>query len=92
MPQCVTDFFHFLQTNTYQIVLATDGRQSFALFLYEAGAMNWDPSLMRFPKASIGYNGGKGLLVNVQKYDQMKDEKLKYNLGNAYGSTHLIGR
>ncbi|XP_071826627.1 uncharacterized protein [Apostichopus japonicus] len=80
------------RTNTYQIVLATDGRQSFALFLYEAGAMNWDPSLMRFPKASIGYNGGKGLLVNVQKYDQMKDEKLKYNLGNAYGSTHLIGR
>ncbi|PIK57901.1 putative fibrillin-1 isoform X5 [Apostichopus japonicus] len=80
------------RTNTYQIVLATDGRQSFALFLYEAGAMNWDPSLMRFPKASIGYNGGKGLLVNVHKYDQMKDEKLKYNLGNAYGSTHLLGR
>lgn len=78
------------QVNTYQIAIATDGHHSFALFMYEDGAMNWNPTLLRFPRLAIGLNGGNGLLVNIHKFKQVKDAN--YNLGKIYGNTHLLGR
>ena len=34
-------FYLFVQTNTFQCVLATDGSRSSAIFLYEQGGIQW---------------------------------------------------
>ena len=43
-----------LQTNTYQGILITDGYQSFAVFTYQCGLLQWHGG------ASIGFNGDEG--------------------------------
>ncbi|XP_010083669.1 PREDICTED: mucin-4 [Pterocles gutturalis] len=47
----------FLQTNTYQAVLTTDGSRSFALLLYQDGGMRWGNVL-------IGFSSGDGYAQN----------------------------
>lgn len=46
----------FLQTSTYQAVLSTDGNQSFALLLYQDGAMRWDYAGLAAGNVLIGFS------------------------------------
>jgi hypothetical protein len=41
-----------VQTNSYQGLVITDGRDSFAVFTYQCGAMTWSGN------ATIGFNAG----------------------------------
>ena len=51
----------FLQTNSYQMVLATDGETSYTVFTYKCGELNWSSSSYR---AVIGYNAASNSYVN----------------------------
>ena len=58
---------HMLQTNTFHCILATNGRRSFALFLYADGEIQWttgDASDgvggFRDTPAQVGFNAGDG--------------------------------
>ena len=42
------------QTNSFQVVAVTDGRDSYAVFTYQCGHMDWSSS------ASIGFSTGDG--------------------------------
>lgn len=46
----------FLQTNTYQAILTTDGNRSFALLLYQDGGMKWDYTKLAAGSALIGFS------------------------------------
>lgn len=46
----------FLQTNTYQAVLTTDGNRSFALLLYQDGGMRWDYTKLAAANVLIGFS------------------------------------
>ena len=48
--------FHFFQTNTFQCILATDNVQSFAIFWYADGLMQWTTG----DDASRNASGGLG--------------------------------
>lgn len=49
-----------LQLNTFQCVLATDGRSSFAIFHYVRGGIQWTTG-----DASLGFNGLGGIPAQV---------------------------
>ena len=54
---------HSLQTNTFQAVLATDGTNSFVIFLYADDMMQWtneDVPDESVPGAQVGLNPGGG--------------------------------
>lgn len=46
----------FLQTNTYQAVLTTDGIRSFTLLLYQDGGMRWDYTKLAAANVLIGFS------------------------------------
>ena len=48
------------RTNTFQLVLATDGSRSFALFLYLDGGIEW-PNEVYSRTATSGYDTGDGV-------------------------------
>lgn len=50
-------FWLYLQTNTFQCILTTDGVRSFALLRY--GEMNWGPGQRQHHSALIGYSDGE---------------------------------
>ena len=50
----------FLQTNTYQGVLVTDGVQSYALYTYRCGEMEWSGG------ATIGFGASDELYANLR--------------------------
>ena len=50
----------FPQTNTFQLVLATDGNRSFALFLYLDDGIQW-PNENLQDEALSGYDAGDGI-------------------------------
>ncbi|XP_071898725.1 mucin-4 isoform X2 [Anas platyrhynchos] len=52
------------QTSTYQAVLSTDGNQSFALLLYQDGAMLWDYAGLAAGNVLIGFSSGDGYARN----------------------------
>lgn len=41
-----------VQTNSYQGIVITDGIESYALFIYQCGAVSWHGS------ATVGFNAG----------------------------------
>ena len=49
-----------LQTNTFQAVLVTDGTNSFAIFIYGCGDLEWGSG------ATIGFGAGFELFSNHQ--------------------------
>ena len=59
----------FPQTNTFQLVLATDGNRSFALFLYLDDGIQW-PNENLQDEALSGYDAGDGInyFVNPLSY------------------------
>ncbi|PIK53340.1 putative fibrillin-1 [Apostichopus japonicus] len=46
----------YYQANTFQAVLLTDGRYSFALFNYQECEMNWNVQALSYPNVIIGHN------------------------------------
>ena len=59
---------HTLQTNTFQCILVTNGRRSFAIFLYADGEIQWTTgdlsggsSGFGGTPAQVGFNAGDGL-------------------------------
>jgi hypothetical protein len=44
------------QTNTYQVILSTDGSRSYALFLYQSGAMQWDVTQRLHNSVIMGFS------------------------------------
>ena len=54
----VLAFFLYMQTNTYQAIVITDGEQSYAIFTYLCGAMNWHGY------ATIGINSDGNFYTN----------------------------
>ena len=59
-------FLHFLQTNTFQAVIVTDGSNSFAIFIYRCGDIQWDfrgfgPG---FGGATIGFGASSEFFSN----------------------------
>ena len=62
----------FLQLNTFQCVIATDGSMSFAIFLYNETEWSTqndpdDPSLETSP-AKIGFNEGIIIILQIQSH------------------------
>ena len=53
-------FLLLLQENTFQLVLATDGMRSFALFLYLDDGIQW-PNANFQPSVTSGYDAGDGI-------------------------------
>ena len=49
---------YFLQTNTFQGILITDGSHSYTVFTYRCGSMEWSGS------ATIGFNADNDLFQN----------------------------
>ena len=47
-----------LQRNTFQCVLATDGLQSFIIFLYPAGLIQWTTGDIDASEETNGFGGG----------------------------------
>ncbi|XP_071845759.1 uncharacterized protein [Apostichopus japonicus] len=45
-----------VEANTFQAVLLTDGRYSFALFNYQECEMNWNVQALSYPNVIIGHN------------------------------------
>ena len=45
-------YYKYQQTNTYQAIAITDGFQSYAVYTYRCGDLQWSGG------ATIGYNGG----------------------------------
>ena len=48
-----------MQENNFQVVLATDGTQSFAVFTYKCGELNWS-----YLRASIGFSASSSVFAN----------------------------
>ena len=53
-------FLYSLQTNTFQAVLATDGSNSFALFIYKCGDLEWNGRR----RATVGYGASTEMFSN----------------------------
>nr|XP_020040442.1 mucin-4 [Castor canadensis] len=53
-----------LGTNTYQVILSTDGSRSYALFLYQSGAMQWDVTQRLHNSVIMGFSSGDGYFEN----------------------------
>ena len=49
---------YYLQTNTFQAVLATNGSTSFALFIYKCGDLDWSGG------ATVGYGASTEMFSN----------------------------
>ena len=72
-----------LQVNTFQAVLATDGRHSFAIFNYLDDGINWNKGDASTVPAQVGFNfGGKELntftlpgsrMENITEIDTMSN-------------------
>ena len=58
--QCIIIINSIPQTNTYQGVLVTDGVQSYALFTYKCGEMEWSGG------ATIGFGANDELYANLR--------------------------
>ncbi|XP_027956884.1 mucin-4 [Eumetopias jubatus] len=74
-------------TNTYQVILSTDGSRSYALFLYQSGGMQWDVTQRPGNPVLMGFSSGDGHFENSpltsqpmwQKY--LPDQFLNSNSG-----------
>ncbi|KAF3827462.1 hypothetical protein GH733_002948 [Mirounga leonina] len=51
-------------TNTYQVILSTDGSRSYALFLYQSGGMQWDVTQRPGNPVLMGFSSGDGHFEN----------------------------
>ncbi|XP_030071921.1 uncharacterized protein LOC115478588 isoform X2 [Microcaecilia unicolor] len=74
VPPYPAYYFSSAQTNTYQVLLATDGIYSFCLILFDDGGMNWNyytlPSSYR-PK--MGYFSGVSRNPYVKDFPEFND-------------------
>lgn len=59
------------QVNTFQVVIATDGADSYAYFLYPSGGVQWIQSRGKNPnlpdaRAQSGFMSGEGRLYTLR--------------------------
>ena len=88
-----TTLFYISQLNTFQLVLATDGAHSVAIFNYAENGINWvtaDPDggengIGDFP-AAVGYNVG-----HDNRYYEVDWERVPH-LDNITGNTGQLGQ
>ena len=55
----ILSILYCMQENNFQVVLATDGIQSFAVFTYKCGELNWSHN-----RASIGFSASSSVFAN----------------------------
>jgi autotransporter-associated beta strand protein len=76
--------------NTFQLVLASDGLQTYALMLYPTGAIQWDRGIVSPENtyATVGYDAGDGLnYFNVAGSRTAAVRQLDTATNTANGST-----
>ena len=88
----IADISHiYLQTNTYQAVLFTNGLHTGIIMLYQEDSMNWNP-LSKGISARIGYNT-KTSRLNVFPSDYYYSTRIRsYRPNEEIGSTGLKGQ
>nr|XP_033815553.1 mucin-4 isoform X2 [Geotrypetes seraphini] len=95
VPPYPAIYFSPAQTNTYQVILATDGLYSFCLILFDDGGMNWNyyalPSSYR-PK--MGYFSGVSRYSNVEGFPAFNDPQTEpyVSIQQIYRPDQYIGR
>lgn len=80
-----------MQSNTFQLVLATDGTFGFSLFNYREDEMLWNTDLIYNKDAIIGYNSGPWY-QNAHEESPFTDQISKYRPDQLIGNTGLKGR
>ncbi|KAJ8036588.1 Mucin-4 [Holothuria leucospilota] len=78
-------------SNTFQLVLATDGTFGFSLFNYREDEMLWNTDLIYNKDAIIGYNSGLWY-QNAHEESPFTDQNSKYRPDQLIGNTGLKGR
>ena len=88
-----TDLHHlFLQlTNTFQAIVATDGRRGFTVFHYRVGHMRWDFGVLPFPDVVIGYKCPNGHTTYIQDPDPIDSIDIQKRPDNYTGNTNQTG-
>ena len=52
---------NYMQTNTFQCILITDGTHSFVIFLYADDLIQWSRGSISTVDAQAGFNAGDGI-------------------------------
>ncbi|XP_070536953.1 fibrillin-1-like [Ptychodera flava] len=92
---CFNARYSYRTPNTFQGVLATDGRYGFVLANYKEDEMSWNYRTRRDNFAIIGYNGGRGRfgeLYNAQRSAKLNTLEKRYRPDQHDGNTNLRGR
>jgi len=65
------------QPSTFQAVLATDGCDTYVIYLYEEEGMLWDTELRSSNVALIGYTNGAETFFNETQFQYRPDGRLQ---------------
>ena len=77
----------FLQINTFQCVLATDGFMSFVIFLYADGLIQWTTGeASNGVAAQVGFNAGDG--TNFFSHNDSRTDDIINIDGETYPEGH----
>ena len=72
-------FFFFRQPSTFQAVLASDGCDTYVIYLYEEFGMLWDTALSENNNVLIGYTNGGELAFNEIQGNYRPDQRNQSN-------------
>ncbi|NXP51085.1 MUC4 protein, partial [Heliornis fulica] len=74
------------RTSTYQAVLTTDGKHSFALLLYQDGGMRWDYARLATGNVLIGFSSGDGHAQNNELTQKPLADKYRPDQHSSAGT------
>ncbi|NXT81421.1 MUC4 protein, partial [Zapornia atra] len=74
------------QTSTYQAVLTTDGKHSFALLLYQDGGMQWDYTKLAAGNVLIGFSSSDGYAQNNELTQKPLADKYRPDQHSSAGT------
>ncbi|KAM6258221.1 mucin-4 [Porphyrio hochstetteri] len=74
------------RTSTYQAVLTTDGKHSFALLLYQDGGMLWDYTKLAAGNVLIGFSSGDGYAQNNELTQKPLADKYRPDQHSSAGT------
>lgn len=83
-------FVHYFQTNTFQAILVTNRRHSFAIFNYLNDGINWNKGDASTVPAQVGFNFGQPTRIRKFTFNDSRTEEItnidiKSNLKNKAG-------